>query len=193
MVKLATFLSGAALLILELIGVRMLTPTFGSSVIVYSAVIAVFLAAMAFGYFIGGYIADRTPHRATLALALLAGAALIAACTPVARPIAEAIGSARLGGYWAPVLAAFIVFTLPSAVLAFVPPIAIRLEMRDVTRSGLVSGRIYAISTFGSIAGTLSVPLLISVMRLSYSLYAVAGALAVYAALLLALPRTKSA
>ena len=66
MVKLATFLSGAALLILELIGVRMLTPTFGSSVIVYSAVIAVFLAAMAFGYFIGGYIADRTPHRATL-------------------------------------------------------------------------------------------------------------------------------
>ncbi len=103
MVKLAAFLSGATLLILELLGVRMLTPTFGISVIVYSAVIAVFLAAMAVGYFIGGYIADRAPRRATLALTLLAGAVLIAACTPVARPVAEAIGSARLGGYWAPV------------------------------------------------------------------------------------------
>lgn len=191
MIKLAAFLSGAALLILELLGVRMLTPTFGSSVIVYSAVIAVFLAAMAVGYFIGGYIADRAPHRATLALALLAGAVLIAACTPVARPVAEAIGSVRLGGYWAPVLAAFAVFTLPSAVLAFVPPIAIRLEMKDVSRSGSVSGRIYAISTFGSIIGTLSVPLLISVMRISYSLYAVAGVLVVYAILLFILPRGK--
>ena len=191
MIKLAAFLSGAALLILELLGVRMLTPSFGSSVIVYSAVIAVFLAAMAVGYFIGGYIADRAPHRATLAFTLIVGALLIAACTPVARPVAEAFASVKLGGYWAPVLAAFAVFTLPSAVLAFVPPIAIRLEMKDVARSGSVSGRIYAVSTFGSIVGTLSVPLLISVMRVSYSLYAVAGALVAYAALLFVIPRGK--
>ena len=191
MIKLAAFLSGAALLILELLGVRMLTPAFGSSVIVYSAVIAVFLAAMAVGYFIGGYIADRAPRSMTLALALWGGALLIAACTPIARPVAEAFASVKLGGYWAPVLAAFVVFALPSAVLAFVPPIAIRLEMRDVTRSGSVSGRIYAISTFGSIVGTLLVPLLISVMRVSYSLYAIAGALAVYGALLFILPRGK--
>jgi MFS family permease len=192
-VKLAAFLSGAALLILELLGVRMLTPAFGSSVIVYSAVIAVFLAAMAVGYFIGGYIADRAPHRATMALTLLAGALLVAACTPVARPVAETFASVKLGGYWAPTLAAFAVFTLPSAVLAFVPPIAIRLEMKDVSSSGSVSGRIYAISTFGSIIGTLSVPLLIGAMRVSYSLYAIAGALAVYAALLFILPRGKQA
>lgn len=193
MIKFAAFLSGAALLILELMGVRLLTPAFGSSMIVYSAVIAVFLAAMAVGYFIGGYIADRAPYRSTLALSLGLGAILLAACTPVAPPVAGAFAAARFGGYWAPVLAAFAVFTLPSAVLAFVPPIAIRLEMKDVSRSGSVSGRIYAISTFGSIIGTLSVPLLIGVMRVSYSLYAIAGAIAVYAALLFIFPRGKQA
>ena len=193
MIKLAAFLAGAAVLILELLGVRMLTPAFGSSVIVYSAVIAVFLTAMAVGYFIGGYIADRAPHGKTLALTLWVGALLIAACTPAAPPVAKAFASVHLGGYWAPVLAAFAVFALPSAVLAFVPPIAIRLEMKDVSRSGSVSGRIYAISTFGSIIGTLSVPLLISVMRISYSLYAIAAVLVVYATLLSILSRKKQA
>jgi MFS family permease len=191
-IKLAAFLSGAALLILELMGVRLLTPAFGSSMIVYSAVIAVFLAAMALGYFIGGYIGDRAPYRSTLALALGVGAVLLAGCTPVAPPVAESFAAARFGGYWAPVLAAFAVFTLPSAVLAFAPPIAIRLEMKDVAHSGSVSGRIYAISTFGSIVGTLSVPFLITLMPVSVGLYCVAGALIVYAGLLLALPGAKA-
>ncbi len=164
---------------------RLLTPAFGSSMIVYSAVIAVFLAAMAIGYFVGGYLGDRAPYRSTLALALAVGAVLLAACTPVAPPVAEAFAAARFGGYWAPALAAFAVFTLPSAVLAFAPPIAIRLEMKDVAHSGSVSGRIYAISTFGSIVGTLSVPFLITLMPVSIGLYCVAGALVVYAALLL--------
>ena len=68
MVRAAAFFSGAALLILELMGVRLLTPTFGGSTPVYSAVIAVFLAAIATGYFAGGYLADRYPSRWALAL-----------------------------------------------------------------------------------------------------------------------------
>ncbi len=177
MVKVAAFFTGAALLILELMGVRLLTPTFGSSMIVYSAVIAVFLAAMAVGYFVGGYLADRYPSRWTLALTLVVGALLIAASTAVARPVAAAVGATRLGGLAAPVVAAFIAFSLPSAVLAFVPPIAIRLELRDVARSGSVSGGIYAISTIGSILGTLAVPALIMGLRISTSLYLTAGLL----------------
>lgn len=180
-VKVAAFFTGAALLILELMGVRLLTPTFGSSAMVYSAVIAVFLAAMAVGYFAGGYLADRYPSRWTLALTLVVGALLMVGSTAAARPVAAAIGAARLGGLAAPVVAAFIAFSLPSAVLAFVPPIAIRLELRDVARGGSVAGRIYAISTFGSILGTLAVPALIMNLRISVSLYLLAALLLVVA------------
>lgn len=181
MVKTAAFCTGAALLILELMGVRLLTPTFGSSTMVYSAVIAVFLAAMAVGYFVGGSLADRYPSRWMLALVLTVGALLIAGSTIIARPVAAAIGATRMGGLAAPVVAAFIAFSLPSAVLAFVPPIAIRLELREIARSGSVSGRIYAISTIGSILGTLAVPVLIMSLKISTSLYLVAGLLVVTA------------
>ncbi len=184
MVRLAAFISGAALLILELLGVRMLTPTFGSSVMIYSAVIAVFLAAMAVGYFVGGYFADRAPSTRTLAGVFCAASLLVAASTVIARPVASFIGQARWGGLWAPMLAAFVIFALPSAVLAFVPPLAIRLEMRDVARSGSVSGRLYAISTAGSIAGTLSVPLLMTLMPVSWNLYSIAAVLMVLSAVL---------
>lgn len=190
MVKVAAFVTGAAILIMELLGVRLLTPTFGGSTMVYSAVIAVFLAAMAVGYFVGGYLADRYPSRWTLAAVLAVGALLVAGANVAARPVAEAIGATRLGGLAAPVLAAFIAFSLPSAVLAFVPPIAIRLELRDVTRSGSVSGGIYAISTAGSIIGTLAVPLLIMVLRVSTSLYLLAALLLLAAGAVLIFRRT---
>lgn len=189
MVRAAAFFSGAALLILELMGVRLLTPTFGGSTPVYSAVIAVFLAAIATGYFAGGYLADRYPSRWALALTLIAGALLVVVSTLIARPVAEHIGATRMGGLAAPMVAAFIAFSLPSAVLAFIPPIAIRLELREVERGGSVSGSIYAISTTGSIFGTLAVPLLIMQLRISTSLYFTAGALVAIAVLVLLIRR----
>lgn len=192
MVKLTTFMAGAALLILELLGVRLLSPTFGSSIMVWSSVIAVFLGAMSIGYFVGGHLGDRFPHRWLLTMVLAASAILMAIATTIAYPTAAAIGQVRLAGLWAPVIAALVIMGLPSAVLAFVCPIAIRLEARDVERVGSVAGQIFAISTIGSIVGTLGTPLLIAWRPVSMDLYLVAGLLMVLALLLLIRPGRRS-
>ncbi len=187
MVKLTAFASGAAILILELLGVRLLTPTFGSSILVWSAVIAVFLGAMAMGYSIGGKLGDRFPDRRLLSAVLVVSAVLIAFAAFIAYPTASFIGRANFPWLWGPTLGALAIFGLPSAVLAFVPPIVIRLEMRAIERAGAVSGRVFAVSTLGSIVGTLAVPSLIAALPIRVSLYLLSGAL-VFLALLLASP-----
>jgi len=177
MVKVTAFIAGAALLILELLGVRLLSPTFGSSIMVWSSVIAVFLGAMAVGYFVGGHLGDRFPQRWLLGVVMVVSGILVAIATCIAYPTAAAIGKARLAGLWAPVLATLAIMGLPSAVLAFVSPVAIRLESRAVERAGTVAGLIFAISTAGSIAGTVGTPFLIAWKPISTNLYIVATAL----------------
>jgi len=192
MVKLTAFTAGAALLILELLGVRLLSPTFGSSIMVWSSVIAVFLGAMAVGYFVGGHLGDRYPQRWLLAVILFVSAILVAIATFISYPTAAAIGQARLAGLWAPAVATLAIMGLPSAVLAFVAPIAIRLEASQVEHIGTVSGRIFAISTAGSIAGTLGTPLLIAYLPVSKSLYLLALILAALALALLLIRKRPS-
>lgn len=53
------FLSGAALMALEIAGSRLLAPYFGSSVFVWGSLISVFLAALSVGYYVGGHLCDR--------------------------------------------------------------------------------------------------------------------------------------
>ncbi|HTS01177.1 MAG TPA: fused MFS/spermidine synthase, partial [Thermoanaerobaculia bacterium] len=73
----AVFLSGAALMGLEIVGSRVLAPVFGTSLFVWGALITTFLAALAAGYALGGRLADRRPDPALLANVLLAAGALV--------------------------------------------------------------------------------------------------------------------
>ena len=54
--------SGAAVMILELLGTRIIGPFYGVSLYVWSSLIAVTLIALALGYCLGGYLADRAPR-----------------------------------------------------------------------------------------------------------------------------------
>lgn len=171
MLKLSAFIAGSALLVLELLGLRLLTPAFGSSIIVLSAVIGVFLFAMAVGYFIGGFLADRYPKVLTLVLILICSSVLIALSTAFALRVAFSISYSEVNKWIAPIIATFILFSLPSCAVAMTSPVVIRLEARSIEDIGKVAGRIYAISTLGSILGTLSVPLLINYLPVTKSLY----------------------
>ena len=72
----AVFVSGAALMGLEIVGSRVLAPVFGTSLFVWGALITTFLAALALGYALGGRLADRRPDPGTLAT-LLAGSGIV--------------------------------------------------------------------------------------------------------------------
>ena len=77
-IAVAVFLSGAALLGLEITASRVLAPTFGSSLFVWGSLIGIVLTGLAIGYWAGGIVADRLPSPYLLISALTLGAVLVA-------------------------------------------------------------------------------------------------------------------
>ena len=153
--KLVVFVGGAVLMGLEMAGSRVLATHFGSSIYVWGAIISVFLAALAAGYYSGGIIADRKPM-----FLLLNGLLFIAGCWLMIMPlyanwICRGVSSVNFGERLNPLIATVILFGGPSILLGMVSPFAVRLAARELERIGNVSGRLYALSTVGSIAGTL--------------------------------------
>ncbi len=150
----AVFLGGALLMAAEIAAFRIIGKSFGSALRETTAVIAVFLTAMSAGYWAGGQAGDRWPRPSTLILALL-----VAASTLIAVPWLDAFVSPRVAGSGVQIgLHAFLVttllFALPTAFFASISPIAIRLFATSASESGATAGSISAISTAGSIAGS---------------------------------------
>jgi|CXWL01.1.fsa_nt_gi spermidine synthase len=149
------FLGGAVLMALEILGSRLLAPHFGSSVYVWGSIISVFLAALSVGYVWGGRLADREPTLAGLGRAVVFAGVGLAVLLLFGPRLA-----ALLGGWTGPtplgtLLAATVLFAPSSVLLATLSPYAIRLAAHDLDRVGGTAGRLYALSTAGSLAGTL--------------------------------------
>jgi spermidine synthase len=155
---LAVFTAGMTSLAVELLAARLLGNVFGTSNLVWANIIGLILVYLTAGYFIGGRWADRSPNPGTF-YALLAWAAFTACLVPlVAQPVlrfaAQAVANldaAVMGGSFLSVL---VLFAVPVTLLGCVSPFAIRLALTDSRHAGQVSGRMYAISTLGSIVGT---------------------------------------
>ena len=150
----AVFVSGAVVLGMEIAASRVLAPFFGNSLFVCGALIGVVLAGLAVGYWAGGWLADRLPTPALLAGVMGAGALAVLAIPALDEPILEAIVRWDPGPRLNPLFAAVALFGAPSVILAGVAPIAVRLRARSLTTLGQTAGRLFAISTAGSIAGT---------------------------------------
>jgi predicted membrane-bound spermidine synthase len=153
--RVVVFGAGATLMGLQIVGSRVLAPYFGSSVYVWGSLIAIFLAALSVGYYAGGRVADRWPRAAVLATALSAAGLLILTLPLAARPVLEMFAGWDLGPRTSLLLVSIILFAPPSTLLGITSPFAIRLAARELATVGNVAGGIYAISTAGSIAGTL--------------------------------------
>ena len=150
----AVFVSGAVLLGVEIAASRVVAPYFGNSLYVWGALIGVVLTGLAIGYWVGGVLADLRPTTGLLALAISIGALLVLtiplADDAILRRIVEWDPGPRLN----PLLAAVALFGPMSIVLATVTPIAVRIHARTIDTLGRTAGRLFAVSTFGSIAGT---------------------------------------
>jgi spermidine synthase len=155
-VTIAVFTSGAVLLGVELAASRVVSPFFGNSLFVWGALIGVVLAGLAVGYWIGGTVADRLPATALLVGALALGAVAVLLVPVVDDPVLEWVVSWDPGPRADPVVAAVILFAVPSVLLASVTPIAVRLRARELTSVGSTAGGLFAVSTIGSIVGTFS-------------------------------------
>lgn len=147
------FITGASVMVIELLGTRMIAPFYGTSLYVWSALISVTMIALAMGYYIGGYWADRS-ERISLSL-IIALAALLTLLIPwLTRPVLLATDSLglRLGAF----ISALALFWPSLTFLGMVSPFAIKLATARLDGVGSSSGSIYAVSTLGSVVGTLT-------------------------------------
>ncbi|HHT25994.1 MAG TPA: fused MFS/spermidine synthase [Firmicutes bacterium] len=149
------FVSGAVLMSLEMLGSRILAPYFGNSIFVWGSLISVFLAALTLGYSIGGSVADKKPYLRMLALILAIPGFCIVLLPLVMGPINRFIAGLDLGSRLGPLITAVVLFFIPSVFMGMVSPFAIKLKVKGLDTVGNTAGSLYAVSTLGSIAGTL--------------------------------------
>ncbi|MHB9144428.1 MAG: spermidine synthase [Symbiobacteriia bacterium] len=148
--------SGAVLMSLELLGSRLLAPYFGNSLVVWGSLISVFLSALSLGYLLGGRAADRWPQPKVLIRVVLAAGLWVAVLPWFAAPLLKAMADRGLDPRVATLTASVLLFLGPSVLMGMVSPLAIRLRARGVEHIGQDAGGLYALSTLGSIAGTIA-------------------------------------
>jgi len=152
------FVSGLTTLAIELSASRLLGNVFGTSNLVWAAIIGLILIYLTVGYFLGGRWADRSPHPQTM-YAILAWGAFLAGLVPFfSRPVlwlaADAFDQLQMGALLGAFVSVLALFSVPVTLLGTISPFAIRLAVKDSRQAGTLSGQIYAVSTLGSFIGT---------------------------------------
>ncbi|HMQ02779.1 MAG TPA: fused MFS/spermidine synthase [Pyrinomonadaceae bacterium] len=150
----AVFACGAIVMIYEITGSRIVAPYIGTSTYVWTSLIGVVLAALSLGYWIGGKTADRRPDAKVLAAAVFLAGGAVSLTVLIKDLVLAALAAAGGALEIKAVVAALILFAPASIMLGFVAPYAIKLRMRTLDDSGKTAGRLFALSTVGSIAGT---------------------------------------
>ena len=145
--------TGAIIMAQELVAFRLYAPYFGYSIYVWGSMISVVMAALAVGYALGGWIADRSRTDLALYCTILGSALYQLGILFTVHSLLRS--SVRLGDFTGTTLASLVVFAPPMTAMATACPFLIRL-LAQAGRIGSVAGRIYAVSTIGSIAGILS-------------------------------------
>jgi spermidine synthase len=185
-IEVLAFVVGSASLGAEIAAARLLAPWFGASTIVWANTIATVLVALSAGYWVGGRMADRDPTLQGLSRIVLGAAALLALVPFVAGPFlrisVEALDRVEAGAFVGSLIGVLVLVAVPVLLLGAVAPYAVRLSVRTVEEAGRIAGRLYAISTLGSLAGTfLSALVLIPLVGTRRTFLAFALALAVAA------------
>ena len=153
------FVVGTGSLGAEIAAVRLLAPYFGASTVVWANTIGVVLVALSIGYWLGGRFADRHPDARSLCRMTLLAAVLLAlvpfAADPFLNLAVGALDSVSAGAFVGSLIGVLGLLAVPIVLLGAVSPWAIRLAVSSVEQAGEVAGRLYALSTAGSLVGTL--------------------------------------
>lgn len=152
---LIVFISNAALMALQLVAGRIMAPLIGVSHYTWTTIIGVMLSGMSIGYLLGGRLADRFASRRLLGVTFVLsglGSLLVLAMAVLLNTFADAFLST-------PLLLRMVVFVggiflLPSMLIGLIPPLVVKLTLSNLARTGYTVGRIYAMSSLGSILGT---------------------------------------
>jgi spermidine synthase len=175
---LTVFYTSGAVLVLEILALRLLAPYVGVTLETYTATIATVLAGISAGTWVGGYAADRVEPRRLLGPLLVSGGGLSLLAVPLVRALGSAGASSVVG-------LSLVGFFAPAAVLSAVSPTVVKLQLRDLAATGKVVGRLSALGTAGAIIGTyLAGFVLVEAVPTSTSIVVIAVSLMVAGAVL---------
>lgn len=152
--EIVVFICGSVVMILELVGSRIVAPFLGTSLHVWTSLIGVILASLSLGYWWGGRQADRHPTYRRFGWLIAASGCYVGLVGIASQAFLGFLSLHVTDIRWGALLAALILFAPASVLLGTVSPFAVRLKMQTLAESGATVGRLYAISTIGSIVGT---------------------------------------
>jgi len=152
--EIVVFISGAVIMIFELVGSRIIAPYVGTSIYAWTSLTGVILASLSIGYYIGGYWADKRPNTRPMAAIMIFSAVAIAFSAFTKDIFSAIISTSQVVLEIKSVMISVILFAPASFLLGMISPYAVRLKMSDIAKSGKTAGNLYAISTAGSIFGT---------------------------------------
>jgi SAM-dependent methyltransferase len=177
--------TGAAVMVVEILGTRVIGPVFGVSLFVWAALLAVTLGSLAVGYYAGGVLVDRSPRARLLGTVAMVSGCLLGLVPALSHAVLGACQG--LGPRWGPLVSATFLFAPCLTVLGMVGPVTARLATDDLRTTGRRVGGIYAVSTAGSLIGTLATAFgLVPAFDTRYILLGTAAFLVVIGAVLLA-------
>ena len=169
LLRVLVFVSGASVMAVELTALRLLAPFFGTSLLVTTILIGSMMGFLSLGYWLGGRYGDKNPQLPSLAkvtgaaavmviLIPFIGQPILRVCAAVMRPLltGETLDeptvalATLIGG----ILGTLALFAIPVTLMGMVSPWAVRLAVNNVDDAGKAAGKLYALSTFGSILGS---------------------------------------
>lgn len=139
----------------EILGSRILSPHFGNSVFVWGSLISVFLGGLTVGYWSGGFLADKKADYRIFSLLLLAPGLLLLFFPLYADVVCDYVWDMDLDPRYSSLLSSLMLFFLPSIFMGAVSPYAVKMRVDSLTWLGKGVGGLYALSSLGSIIGTL--------------------------------------
>nr|MBK7069761.1 fused MFS/spermidine synthase [Deltaproteobacteria bacterium] len=157
------FLSGASGLVFEVIWTRMLTLVFGASTPAISTVLSAFMGGLALGSFIFGRFTDRLKFPILTYAAMEAGVGVLALVIPlvirsVYPPFSHWVTNHGGNRFDVFTLLRFVVVALvllpPTTLMGATLPLLARHFVRQGGGVGQRVGALYAVNTFGAVAGT---------------------------------------
>jgi predicted membrane-bound spermidine synthase len=185
-------ITGAAIMIVEILGAKILAPWFGTSHFVWTAQIAVTLVALAAGYYAGGRLVGSAPRLGRLYGAIAIAAAYLACAVALRQPVVFLFLDLPLAA--GSLLSSVFLFFPPLGLLAMTGPFLVRVLTRTVNEVGGNVGRLTSVSTIGSFIGTLAIGyLLIPLLPNSTTMYATAALCALISAAWFLLWRRRAA
>lgn len=153
---LVVFLTGACVLIIEVVATRIISPYYGNTIFTVSSVIGIVLAALSVGYYFGGKLADKYPTEKIFYSIILASGFSVVVLHLLTLFLLPSLGYSFsiISG---PIISAIILFFIPSLLLGTLSPFAIKLQEQNFPDKGIgsITGEIFFWSTLGSIFGSL--------------------------------------